>query len=194
MRVVAADAGATGLPRAAFDLVHARLLLITLPAPERARALAELVALTRPGGWVAVQDLDQMTHACEPPHPAWDALLGAFLALQRANGQDPHLGRRLFGLLRGAGLADVGVAVRTEAGRAGDFVPTQLPTIARSIRERVLALGLLSEAAFGGAPGGPGAAPGRPGDARRPLAAVPGLGPQADVTGAAPPGASVDAP
>jgi len=95
-----------------------------------------------------VQDLDQVTHFCEPPHPAWDALQGAFLALQRANGQDPHLGRRQFGLLRGAGLEDVGVAVRTEAGRAGDFVPTQLPTIARSIRERVLAQGLLSEAAF----------------------------------------------
>jgi hypothetical protein len=148
VRVVEADAGATGLPRAAFDLVHARLVLDTLPAPERARVLAELVALTRPGGWVAVQDLDQVTHLCEPPHPAWDALLGAFLALQRANGQDPHLGRRLFGLLREAGLADVGVAVQTQVGRAGDFVPTQLPTVIRSLRDRVVARGLLGEAEF----------------------------------------------
>jgi ubiquinone/menaquinone biosynthesis C-methylase UbiE len=54
----------SGLPRASFDLVHTRLLLINLKDPEG--ALAELAALVRPGGVVAVQDIDQVPWLCEP--------------------------------------------------------------------------------------------------------------------------------
>src|SRR5439155_1834557 len=56
VRIAAGDAGATGLPRGSFDLVHARLVLVTVPDPER--ILAEMVALARPGGVVVVQDID----------------------------------------------------------------------------------------------------------------------------------------
>ena len=144
VRVAEADAGATGLPRAAFDLAHARLVLITMPDPQR--VLAELVALVRPGGVVAVQDLDQVSHFCEPPHAAWTALLGAFLTLQRENGNDPHLGRRLAGMARAAGLTDVQMAVQTRVSTQGDFYLTQLPTITRSLWDRIVARGLYSEA------------------------------------------------
>jgi ubiquinone/menaquinone biosynthesis C-methylase UbiE len=71
-RFVLGDAYNSGLPRACFDLVHARLLLINLREPER--ALRELTALVRPGGIVAVQDIDQVPWLREPPHPAWEAL------------------------------------------------------------------------------------------------------------------------
>ena len=39
-----------------FDLVHARLVLVHVP--DRARALATMVAALRPGGWLLVEDAD----------------------------------------------------------------------------------------------------------------------------------------
>ena len=81
---VLGDAYNTGLPRGSFDFVHTRLLLINLKDP--GRALTELVALARPGGVVAVEDINQVPWLCEPPHPAWDALVNAFLLVWRENG------------------------------------------------------------------------------------------------------------
>ena len=65
-RFVLGDVYSGGLPRASFDLVHARLLLINLKDPEG--ALAELATMVRRGGVVAVQDIDQVPWLCEPPH------------------------------------------------------------------------------------------------------------------------------
>ncbi|MGI9148561.1 MAG: methyltransferase domain-containing protein, partial [Chloroflexota bacterium] len=144
VRVVEADASATGLPRSSFDLVHARLVLVTVPDPER--VLAEMIALAHVGGWVAVQDLDPITHFCEPPHPAWNAVYEGFLTLQRENSNDVHLGRRLFGMLRAAGLADVDMTVATQVCHAGDFYMTQLPTITRSIWSQLVARRLFTDA------------------------------------------------
>jgi ubiquinone/menaquinone biosynthesis C-methylase UbiE len=98
------------LPRDSFDLAHARLLLINLTDP--ARALAEIVAVVRPGGIVAVEDIDQVPWLCEPPHPAWDALITSFLRIWRANGLDPLIGHRLPALLRDAGLLDCAPTIR----------------------------------------------------------------------------------
>ena len=63
--VVAADARSTGLPADSFDLVHARTLLINVPEPEK--VLAEMVRLTRPGGWVASLEPD-CEHSIYYPH------------------------------------------------------------------------------------------------------------------------------
>src|SRR6185369_6987501 len=43
-------------PPATFDLVHARLVLVHVP--DRAQALATMVAALRPGGWLLVEDAD----------------------------------------------------------------------------------------------------------------------------------------
>lgn len=46
--VLAGDARCTGLPDGEFDLVHARTLLVTVPAPTE--VVAEMARLARPGG------------------------------------------------------------------------------------------------------------------------------------------------
>jgi SAM-dependent methyltransferase len=103
VRIRRADATATGLPRDVFDMVHARLLLVTVPNP--AHVLAEMVRITRPGGAVAVQDVDNAGWTCYPPHPAWARLLEGLCAVW---GGDLLLtGRRLPGFLRAAGLQNV---------------------------------------------------------------------------------------
>jgi len=47
------------LPQGAFDLVHARLVLIFLPS--RLAAISPLSAAARPGGWVAMMEPDFRT-------------------------------------------------------------------------------------------------------------------------------------
>ncbi len=89
---VQADANATGLPRGSFDFVHERLAIIQQPDPER--MLAEMVALARPGGIVAAQEIDQASWLCEPPHPSWDTLLAALRTVLAEGGVDYFLGRR----------------------------------------------------------------------------------------------------
>ncbi|MFD6620016.1 class I SAM-dependent methyltransferase, partial [Streptomyces albidoflavus] len=74
-----ADAADTGLPRSSFDLVHTRLVLMNVPHTDQ--VLDEMLALTAPGGTVAVQDVDWLTRVCEPPHPSWDRLVTAVAEL-----------------------------------------------------------------------------------------------------------------
>lgn len=142
VEVVCGDAQAVALPEGAFDLAHERLVLITQPHPER--LLAKMVALVRPGGLVAVQDVDQVSWLCYPPHRAWDALLQVFWAVCRGRGIDPFLGRRLPDLLRASGLTEVDVAVHVGVDQPGEYRRTHLLALLESLRDEVLALGLLS--------------------------------------------------
>lgn len=58
------------LPDAAFDLVHARLLLMFLSP--RLGALQRLVSAVRPGGWIAAIEPDFSTVALSPSNVAWE--------------------------------------------------------------------------------------------------------------------------
>jgi len=141
--VVRGDAYASNLPRNAFDLVHARLLLINLTDP--GRAIGEMVALVRPGGIVAIEDIDQVPWLCEPAHPSWDALLNAFLHVWRSNGLDPLIGHRLPALLRAAGLRDVEVEVHARADPLGAYHRTHLLALIAAVRAEIVARGLFTE-------------------------------------------------
>jgi SAM-dependent methyltransferase len=104
VELVAADAAGTDLEPRSFDLVHERLVLNNVPRPDA--VVAEMVRLTRPGGHVAVQDVDWLTWTCLPEHEDWDRLLRAAAAVWSGN---VYLGRRLPALLGAAGLVDVEV-------------------------------------------------------------------------------------
>ena len=67
--VLEGDARSTGLPRASFDFVTSRLVLVNVPQPEQ--IVAEAAALVRPGGWVAFHEADYVSHVCDPPSAAW---------------------------------------------------------------------------------------------------------------------------
>src|SRR5579859_1576259 len=62
------------LPSAAFDLAHTRLLPMFLPS--RLEALRRIAATVRPGGWVAVIDVDFSTMRVSPTDVAWDPEFG----------------------------------------------------------------------------------------------------------------------
>lgn len=99
------DAYDTQLPRASFDGAHMRLVLVNVPEPER--IVAEMVALVRPGGWIASFEADYLTHLCDPPLPAWTQLLDAYTAYSAAQGIDLFIGRRTHRLFRAAGVTDL---------------------------------------------------------------------------------------
>lgn len=143
VRLVEAEAQATGLPAASFDLAHARLVLVNVPYP--AEVVAEMVRLVRPGGWVALQEVDWVSWVCEPPHPAWDRLMAAITSVWGKAGLDPFIGRRLAGMLRAAGLVGVEAKAHAYVWRPGDLYQTLLITFAGIARERILAAGELAE-------------------------------------------------
>jgi ubiquinone/menaquinone biosynthesis C-methylase UbiE len=143
--LVGADAVSTGLPSASFDLVHERLLLVNVPRP--AAVVAEMVRLARPGGCVAVQDVDWVSWTCEPAHPDWPRLTAA---LARVWSGDVHVGRRLPALLRAAGLVDVQVQAHVRTFRPGEPYHRLLLRFAEIHRDRLVESGTLTAAGLDG--------------------------------------------
>lgn len=105
--IIQADAAATGLPRGAFDLVTARLVLVNVPEPDR--VVAEMAALARPGGVVVSYEADIGALHCDPPSRAWDRLQDIYVAYAEAHGVDLFIGRKTHRLLRDAGLVEIEV-------------------------------------------------------------------------------------
>ena len=141
--VIEGDALATGLERESFDLVHERLVAINVDARET--LLAEMMSLLRPGGTAVLEDVDNVSWLCQPPHPSWDAILHAFHTVFRIGGGDPFVGRRLPELLRGAGAQDIQVVMYVDLAMPGEYRRTHLISLLDSVRDKVLSMGLLKE-------------------------------------------------
>ena len=121
-----------------------RFVASTAGDPER--LMREAMRLTRPGGVVALQEPDGSTLNCDPPHPAWDRLKAALLGAFAGVGADLTLARRLYGVVRQAGLADVQYRPFLIGVRSIDPMVDYLPSTVESLRGTVLRLGLMSEA------------------------------------------------
>ena len=89
-QVLHGDAKSAALPHESFDLATARLVLVNIPEPEA--LVAEMVALVRPGGTVALHEADWRAHVCDPPLPEWDRLMAALEAYATTNGIDLFVG------------------------------------------------------------------------------------------------------
>ena len=103
---VEADLTALELPERSFDLIRAERVLMYLPSPAFERALDDLIALLRPGGRLALFELDYGATMLVPGKTPAAVVERAGIALSAALPQ-PWAGRRLPHLLRERGLADV---------------------------------------------------------------------------------------
>jgi ubiquinone/menaquinone biosynthesis C-methylase UbiE len=139
---IEADATTSGLPDDAFDLVHARTLLLNVSNP--AEVVAEMVRIARPGGMVASQEPDAAAWSCDPPHPAFEILRAAILNAYRRTGKDFSIGRRIARMLRDAGLDEVQVRATARVTNAGEYYQTFLLTIASLVGEVIVAAGELT--------------------------------------------------
>lgn len=103
----AGDATALPFANGEFDAARSERLFLHLAEPER--AVAEMVRVTRPGGWVALMDTDWGTRSVDTPDVELERRMARVLAeLCLANG---YSGRRLYGMARRAGLRDLQVDV-----------------------------------------------------------------------------------
>lgn len=139
------------LEEGAFDLVHARAVLEHVPA--RMQALARMVAATRPGGWVVVEDVDLggpmtqawLRYALPAEHaPLCERILHAFEVLFAAAGADPRFGPSLPAALRAVGLTNVGAELHAPfvwGGGARDFGRLS----AQHLRGHMVGAGLVTE-------------------------------------------------
>jgi SAM-dependent methyltransferase len=127
------------LPQAAFDLVHARLLLMFLSP--RLMALERLVSAARPGGWVATIAPDFSTVAVSPASVVWQRVWSQFLDAGMAGGWDPGYGARLLGDVRAAGLVDVHAEYVTRCHPGGSLAARLLSMTLERLRERMIGLG-----------------------------------------------------
>jgi ubiquinone/menaquinone biosynthesis C-methylase UbiE len=141
--IVEQDAYHTTFPRASFDLVHVRFVLAPVGRDEE--LIHEMVALTKPGGIVAIQEPDATCWNCFPQQRAWDRLKGAILTVFKRGGGDFNAGQRTYGMLRQAGLEDVRIraaVVALQNGHPYMRLPIQFAT---SLRQRILDAELLTE-------------------------------------------------
>jgi hypothetical protein len=127
--------------------VHARLVLVHVP--QRAQALAAMIAALRPGGWLLLEEADPALQPLVCPDESGaqqqlaNKLKHGFRALLAQRGVDLAYGRTLPRLLRDAGLSEVqsdayfpmGGPACTELERA----------TVEQLRERLVAAGLATE-------------------------------------------------
>ena len=130
------DIGVDPLPERAFDIVHARAVLTFVP--ERRSALMRMIAALKPGGWLLVEELvPPVTEALDPSdEPDIEiARKGrrAMVELIRRRGGDPVFARELAGLVKAAGL--------TEVGAEGYFVPFRTAAVVGLAKANIDQLG-----------------------------------------------------
>ncbi|WP_244524117.1 methyltransferase domain-containing protein [Blastococcus sp. DSM 46786] len=99
------DVYALDVPDASFDVVHAHQVLQHLTDP--VAALREMARVCRPGGLVAVRDVDYAATTWFPADEGLDRWLALYQQVARRNDAEPDAGRRLLAWAHAAGLRDV---------------------------------------------------------------------------------------
>jgi ubiquinone/menaquinone biosynthesis C-methylase UbiE len=145
VEIVEADARHTELPRESFDFVHARFILVFGQADQ---ILREMLALTRPGGLIAVQETDQRSWHFYPENETWphlkEALESAFLQI----GGNANLGRDLLPMLQTLGVLDTQLRADTMA-IPGGHPYMKMPLIgANGFREVIIKAGIMTPEIF----------------------------------------------
>lgn len=108
-----------------FDFIYCRFVLSHLAEP--AVVLASLSRRLRPGGLLAVEDIDLAGHFAHPPSAALKRFCELYDTVVRRGGGDPEIGPRLPLLIRRCGLVDSGVNLAQTVAMVGEA--KRLPAI-----------------------------------------------------------------
>jgi SAM-dependent methyltransferase len=92
-------------PEASFDVAYAHQVFQHLGEP--AAALAEMRRVVRPGGLLAVRDVDWGTATYWPPDPWIDRFVEVHFKTWYRNGGEPRMGRQLRALFNAADVAEL---------------------------------------------------------------------------------------
>ena len=132
-----------------FDFVHMRLLLFAIPAPRWPDVVAELVRVTRPGGWIELVE----TGPQQGGGQAMEQLVQWISAAMAYRGVDPLIGPTVGSFLSAAGVPRVkyrpiGVEVGKRGGRVGAMAETDIFAVMNGVKAPLVQAGITSEPAF----------------------------------------------
>lgn len=138
------DIVAASLEVGAYDLVHARLVLMHLH--ERARALRNMVRSLRSGGWLLVEEYDLATAGLfEPPSELQEKVNQAVQRLFEHSGGDSRYGIKLVGALQATGLEQVQAEARLPVVPLGTPRAEALALKLEQFRSGLVRAGLLTD-------------------------------------------------
>jgi ubiquinone/menaquinone biosynthesis C-methylase UbiE len=132
------------LPSGAYDLVHARLVLIHVI--EREHALEKMADALKPGGWLIIEDFDSASVQPDERVNRYETPLPTSEAVRKylTRNQDGYFGRRLYGRFRELGLTQVEAEGRsvmfTRANGGADLMRVNFEQIGAD----VIAAGLIT--------------------------------------------------
>jgi 2-polyprenyl-3-methyl-5-hydroxy-6-metoxy-1,4-benzoquinol methylase len=148
LQIREADIVSYELPESAFDLVHARFVLLHLPAREA--VLRKLVRSLKPGGWLLLEEreLALIRHLTTPRYEAaWAALEAAM----QSGGVDPRWAHDMPNLLQREGLLNVGAEGELPVFTEGSPMAQVFSITWEQMRERMVASGLIADDELSGA-------------------------------------------
>lgn len=136
------------LPAQTFDLIHARLVLIHLPAREQ--VLERLMTALKPGGWLVLEEFDDTL--LNRNYLATDVQAGALLQkmhtaqnqLMKARGADLTWGRKLYRALRAHGLINMGMEGYVAIGDGRSPLASLFQANCEQVREEAVKAGLIT--------------------------------------------------
>lgn len=138
-----------GLPKEEFDLAHARLVLMHLPGREL--ALERMIESLKPGGWIVVEEFDNLSilpNSNVNPGEEELKVINVALRVLAAHGIELRYGRWLSRQLRQLGLRNVGAEASVSIWE-GDSPGTRLYKLSfEELADSILRSGLISEAEF----------------------------------------------
>jgi SAM-dependent methyltransferase len=143
------DIATDPLPEAAFDLVHARLVLMHLR--ERDTALARMISALKPGGWLVEEEYDSSSMPADPTVNSGEVLLQtqvAMLRLLEDRGVDRRYGRRLYTQLRAHGLVSIGAEARAFMWPWGSAGTALLRATCEQLRDAMIDGGYITPQQF----------------------------------------------
>jgi len=124
------------LEREAYDVIHARFLLVHLQDP--VRAVSNMVAALKPGGALIVEEPDFRTafsaSTDRRERTSVDAVNRAICALYAGMGKDPGFGIRLPGITQGAGIREMLVEVMAPLVPGGERMATMMGSSVSHLR------------------------------------------------------------
>ena len=137
------------LPEGAFDLIHARLVLMHVP--EREKALARLVESLKPGGWLVDEEFDSVSVLPDPTAGSGEVLLESRNAVMRFlqdRGVERRWGRMLFGQFRALGLVEVNAEARLSVWHSGSPGAALMRATFEQLREALIGGGYITRQQF----------------------------------------------
>ena len=149
LKILRHDLTNESIPQDAFDLVHARLVLVHLP--ERDKVLASLVNALKPGGWLFIEEFDALSIRPDPEVSPFETMLKTNLAMRHImmqQGLDLRYGRLLVGHLSRLGLADVCAEGRTSMWQGGSPGTNMMRANFQQLQGAMIASGLITQEQF----------------------------------------------